>query len=340
MKKTLTILLLTFVIQVQAQGQGIFDGFKILNIPREDIPLGAEWINGVGANGLGTSEENITINRSIKSYEIDKSFKQSIDLSILSYFNLGADYSSNTSIDYTNLTIYTVKDFSKINLRNGQFVIYECIKADSIFLKVNKDINGTLKLKLDEKLKDLKLTSSSDFKKGVTFSGKQLFLAYRVFELGNTKVSEKSKAIKGVGMTDQQIIETKLQDYNLSFNYYNLINCVYPEYPKVNISNHDNFDMCSKKYLIAVEVINFKSQKINGEPIVKRFNIMNSSKTSFEISDRINSNIVTDYFQIYFNLETSFRVGYLKLNEDYSKLIIRRMTTPIKMLKKPQAPGW
>ena len=226
MKKTLTILLLTFVIQVQ--GQGIFDGFKILNIPREDIPLGAEWINGVGPNGLGTSDDNITINRSIKSDEIDMSFKQSIDLSILSYFNLGADYFSTTSIDYTNLTIYTVKDFSKINLRNGQFVIYECIKADSIFLKVNKDINGALKLKLDEKLKDLKLTSSSNFKKGVTFSGKQLFLAYRVFELGKTKVSEKSKAIKGAGMTDQQIIETKLQDYNLNFNYDNILNCVYP----------------------------------------------------------------------------------------------------------------
>lgn len=338
MKITVTIILLTFVIQVQ--GQGFFDGFKILKIPRENIPLGVEWLNGVGANGLGTSEDNITINKSIKSYELDKSFKQSLDLSILSYFNLGAELLSNTSIDYTNLSIYTVKDFSKINLRNGQFVIYECIKADSIFLKINMDINGELKLKLDEKLKDLNLTAFSNFKKGVTFSGEKLFLAFRVFELGKTKVTEKGKALKGPGMTEQRIIETKLQDYNLSFNDKDLINCVYPEYPKVNISNHDNFYECSKKYLISVEVINFESQNMNGEPISKKFKIMNSSKTSFAISDRINANIVTDYFQIYFNLETSFLVGYLKLNEDDSKVIIRRMITPIKMLKNPQAPGW
>ena len=338
MKKTLTIILFTFVIQ--GQGQELFDGFKILKIPRENIPLGAEWLNGLGENGLGTSEDNITISKTIKLYEMDNSFKQSLNLSILSYFNLGADFLSNTAIDYTNLTIYKVKDFSNLNLRNGQCVIYECIKADSIFFKVNKDINGELKLKLDEKLKDLKLTSFSNFKKGLTFSGEKLFLAYRVLELGETKVTEKSKAIKGPGMTDQRIIKIKLYDYNLSFNDNDFINCMYPEYPKVNISNHDNFNECSKKYLISVEVINFKSQNINGVPLSKRFNIMNSSKTSIAISDRINSNIVTDYFQIYFSLETSFKVGHLKLNEDYSKVTITRMSTPIKMLKEPQAPGW
>lgn len=59
MKKILMILLFAFAVQVQ--GQSIFNGFKILNAPRENIPLGAEWINNVGVNGEGTSEDNIII---------------------------------------------------------------------------------------------------------------------------------------------------------------------------------------------------------------------------------------------------------------------------------------
>jgi hypothetical protein len=338
MKITFTVVFILLTVYVQ--GQGLFDGFKTLKIPRENIPLGAEWINGVGVNGSGTPEDNISINKSVKSFEINKTFKQNLDLSILNYFNLGAEYLSYLTINYTNLSIYTIKDFSKINLRNGQFVIYEFIKADSIFLMLDKDLNGELKLKLDEKLKNINLISSVDFKKGLTFSGEKLCLAFRVFELGKTKVNEYKKAITRPVTTNAGIIETKLQDYNISFNDKNLIECVYPEYPNVSIKNHENFDECSKKYLIGVELINFNLQNMQGEPTSKRFSIMNSSKTSFGISNRTNSSIVTDYFQIYFKLETSYLVGQLKLDEDFSNVLIRRMTTPIKMLKDPKAPGW
>jgi hypothetical protein len=336
----ITISIVFILLAVYVHGQGLFDGFKTLKIPRENIPLGAEWINGVGVNGSGTSEDNISINKSVKSFEINKSFKQNLDLSILSYFNLGAEYLSYVTINYTNLSIYTVKDFSKINLRDGQFVIYECIKADSIFLKLDKDLNSELKLKLDEKLKNINFDISVDYKKGITFSGEKLCLAFRVFELGKTKVNEYKKAISRTVTTNAGIIETKLQDYNLSFNHRYLIECVYPEYPNVSIKNHENFDECSKKYLIGVELINFNMQNIQGGPTSKRFNIMNSSKTSFGISNRINSSIVTDYFQIYFKLETSYLVGQLELDKNFSKIIIKRMTTPIKMLKEPNAPGW
>lgn len=336
MKRILTIWFLAFLIQ--AQGQGLFEGFQILNIPRETIPLGAEWLNGVGVNGTGLAEDNITINKSINSIELDKTFKQSLDLSILSYFNLGADYLSSTTINYTNLTIYTIKDLSKTNIRTGQLIIYECIKADSIYFKINKSIDSELKLKFDEKLKDLKVMSVSNFKNGVTFSGDKLFIAYRVFEMGKTKVSENEKSIKGPGMADVRLIETKIEDYNINFNDNDFIKCIYPEYPKV--INNDKFNECEKKYLIEVEVINFKSQNIQGITTTKRFSIMNSSKTSFTMSERINKDIITDYFEIYYKLQPTLLVGYLKLDENFSKIKLKRITTPLKIFKNPKAPGW
>ena len=224
------MLLLFFAFVVQAQGQAIFNGFKILNVPRENIPLGAEWINNVGPNGEAASEDNITINKSVSSYELDKTTKQRFDLSVLSYFNLGTDYLSATSISYKNLGIHTVKDVSKTNIRSGQLILYEAIRADSISFKINRNIDAELKLKLDQRFKDLNVQSGSNFKDGIVFSGEKMFLAYRVFELGKTKVVSNSAKIKDTN-DGGGLKEVKLMNYEITFNDRNLHVCAFPDKP-------------------------------------------------------------------------------------------------------------
>lgn len=307
-----------------------------MNAPRENIPLGAEWINNVGVNGEGTSEDNIIINKSITSYDLDKTAKQKLDLSILSYFNLGANYQSTTSINYTNLTIYTVKDLSKTNLRSGQLILYEAIKADSISIKINKDIDAELKLKLDEKLKDLNIQSGNNFKDGITVSGEKLFLAYRVFELGKTKVKSKSVKIKdtsgGGGLR-----EVKLMNYEVTLNYANLQKCAFPSQPFQY--NEERFKSCEESTPIDVVIKNFNNTNINGMPLLKETGIQNNTYKSLIFTQRQNNKLITDYVEITLMIKDPNPPFFL-YTDSKSKVLIKNLETPLKMLENPTAPGW
>jgi len=334
MTKLLTVLFLAFTMTVNAQG--IFEGFQILKIPRETIPLGAEWVNGVGVNGSGVPESNITINRSLNSIEIDKTFKEGLDLSILSYFGLDGSYFANSTINYSNLTIYTVSDFSKTNLNSGQLIIYECIKADSIYFKVNKTIDASLKLKLDEKIKDLKLQSNTNFKNGVTFSGGKLFLAFRVFELGKTKVVSKSSKIKDT-RDDGVLREVKLMNYQITFNDNNLQKCVFPN--KILQYDETRWSSCEKSTPIDVVIYNFNKTNISGKPHIEKTTIYNSTYKSLYFTQRQNNKLVTDYIEMTFMIKDPKLLFFFFINSK-SKVVVKRMETTMKIFKNPKAPGW
>lgn len=332
--KSLLTLILT-ISSICSYGQGLLDGFQILKIPREKIPIGAEWINGVGVNGAGVSDENITINKSLNSIELDKDFKQGIDLAILSFFNLDATYLTNTTINYKNLTIYTVSDISKTNLNTGQLIIYECIKADSIYFKVNKGLDAGLKLKLDEKINELQLTGKTDFNKGVNFSGNKLFLAFRVFELGKTKVTSKTSKIKdtkdGGGLR-----EVKLLNYQVTFNDNALNQCVIPNQIPIDKARFTN---CSQSTPIDVVIYNFNKTNISGEPFIKKTDIYNNTYKSLYFSQRSNNVLTTDYIEITYVIKNSNPMLFFYM-DDKSKVVVKRMETTLKMFKNPNAPGW
>lgn len=334
MTKLLTILFLT--VSLNIAGQGIFDGFQILKIPRETIPLGAEWVDGVGVNGISVPETNIAVYRSISSFEIDNSFKKSIDLAILNYFNLDGSYLTNTTINYKNLTIYTVRDFSSTNLNSGQLIINECIKADSIYFKINKKIDSNIKIKLDKKVKDLKLQTNTNFNNGVTFSGNKLFLAFRVFELGKTKVTSISSKIKDT-KDGSGLREVKLMNYQVTFNDYNLKKCVFPNTPlEYNASRWSN---CERTTPIDVVIYNFNRTNISGQPFIKNTNILNSTYKSLYFSQRQSNKLITDFIQITFIIKDPNPLFFFFMDTK-SKVLIKRMETTMIVFKNPKAPGW
>jgi len=315
--------------------QGILDGFKLLKLPRNTIPLGAEWINGIGVNGDGVSEANIIVNKSLTSLQIDKEFKQGLDLSILNYFNLDASYLNNTTIYYNNLTIYTVKDISKIDISTGQLVVYECIRADSITFKVNKTIDGKLNLKLDEKVKDLKITGKTNYNNGVKFSGEKLFLAYRVFELGKTKVVSKTAKIKDT-QDGGGLREVNLLQYQIKFNDHNLYTCINPSKIPIDPSI---FAICSEKVPIEVIIYDFNNTVISGKPFTDKTSINNNTYKSWYFTKRKNNILVTDFIEIRYIIKNSSPMLFFYMDSK-SKVIIKRMETNLKMFKNPEAPGW
>ncbi len=332
-------LLLTLLISLSASayGQKFLEGFKVLNLPRGYIPIGAEWNNGVGPNGDGVSEDNITAVKSINSLDIDKTTKLNLDLSILSFLNLGIDYLKYSTINYKNLKIYTVKDFSKTNIRSGQVIIYEAIKADSISLKLTKVLEGDIKLKFDEKLKELQITDTSKFKNAVTLNGDNLFLAYRIFELSKTKVTKKQKDIDNTN--GGTIKELNLMDYAFKFYPSKYENCIKSNLDKNGWVNNDFKELCNKNYPISLEIQNFKNTGIDGMPLSERKPIYNMAKQNIVFTNRANSKIVTDFIEVYF-MRTPTNPVIFFFMERGSKISITRTETSLKMLKNPSAPGW
>jgi|GEM_PF-4769271 len=333
MKRILIILLLT--ITQTAFCQGIFDGFQVLKIPRGIMPIGAEWINDVGVNGPGVPESNITVNPSLSSLDMASSFKQDVDLAILNFFNLDGSYLANSTIRYKNLKIYTVNDISKSNLNTGQLILYEAIKADSIYVKIDKEIDANAKLKIDQKLKNLQLSTGTDLSKGMTISGDKLFLAYRVFEVGKTKTKSKKAKIKdtkdGGGLR-----EVNLMNYQITFNDNNLRKCVNPKVVPIDPSV---FADCSERIPIDVIIYNFNQTNINGKPFVKKWDIYNNTSKSLYISQRQNNKLITDFIQIVYIINDSPTMLFFHMDKN-SKVTVNRMETPLKIFKNPKAAGW
>lgn len=326
-----------FFFGLHASAQGTFDGFETLKIPRGNMPLGAEWINKVGPHGAGTAADNISISSSLSNFVMDQSFKEKLDLAIINYLDIGSEYKSDLSISYKNLSIYTVTDLTKITIRNGQYILYEAIRADSIVISLQKEVGADVRMKLNDKVKNLKITSSTDLSKGVSFSGEELFMAYRVFKLGSTKISKKEKVLSGPSMWQSSIVETKVQDYFLSFNHASLLECMYPAGAT---KTNDKLLECSKQFLVQVAVKNYRSQNMQGQPLAKNFAIMSSSKTTFVMSNRLKNKIVSDNFEIYYYMQPAAIMGQMALDKENSKVRIIRASTKIKMLRNPKAPGW
>ncbi|MDN3586971.1 hypothetical protein QWY86_09850 [Pedobacter aquatilis] len=104
MKLLLSIFFITIFINVQeTKCQNILKGYKILNIARKDLPLGAQWINGVGPDGNGVGKDNIRFTESIDYLSIDDEIKMSIISSITSYLGISGDYAKKINIHCKNL---------------------------------------------------------------------------------------------------------------------------------------------------------------------------------------------------------------------------------------------
>lgn len=328
-----------FIFSTVSYSQDLFKGFKVLNIPRENIPIGAEWINGVGVNGSGVSEKDLTKSKSLSTFNIDKDFKQQIDLGILNFLGLSGDYTNNTVITYTGIKIYTITDLSKTNIRSGQTILYEGVKADSITVKISKKLDASLKAQVDEKIK---LNAVTDYTKGVTFSGSDLFLAYRVFEIGKLKIKRKEVPFKH-SVSAIRTHRAKVMEYEITLNVKDLEKCSIR--PSKTPNKYGNTYLvshlldCEKTIPIKGEIKNLSDIDFSGKPLTKSFQTYNNKELSQQFSKRKNTKLISDNITISTNVYHDEKYYYLQLTKE-TKVTISRVTTSLEVLKNTFAPGW
>lgn len=319
-----------------AFSQKMLEGFTVMKLPRAEINIGAEWNNGIGTNGNGVPSDNLIISQSISSYDLDKSFKQNLELSIFNFLDLGAGYSNSIKISFNKLNIYSVKDFSKANVRSGQSILYEGIKADSIYIKINTDIANELKADITKKLKTVNINTNGDFNKGVTISGSGLFLAYRVFNLGKTKVKKYSKEIV---TPEKGITEVKIKDYEFAFDNSDIRNCLFSN----GNLDKNKIEECLSENVIKVFAKNYANVGINGENLNFTIKIKNNIQEKIRLFPiRKNGKMYSDNIVIAYLIHNQALavMGILATDNEVSKVTLIRTETPFKILKNAKAPGW
>lgn len=344
MKLKITFLILISPIILLSQNP--LSGFKILKMPRDHAEIGAEWIDGTGPNGKGVNQENISISKSFENYSIDKSTKISLDASIMNYFNINSNLTKSVKIEYHNLKIFTIKDLYKTNLKSGQKILYEYIKADSISIYSDLQFYGDIKLKIEERFKSTNITNTNNIGRTVKFSGDKLILAYRVFEILKPKVITQEKKLYNPKYNGGGFLEINIMGYNLKFNMFEFNNCI-----NQNLQNNsfkyknDIINSCCQSNNILLILEKLDEIDINGNyksiHYLLKGNTYKSDKIVYKkgnemITDAIELHIYPDYLNVD-NLNLGSSLGEKNTN---SKIKISRIITQLKIFPNPTAQGW
>ena len=197
--QVLTLLLNSSNIIAQSNplsGDKFFSGFKILQVPRDNISIGSQWISKIGPKDSGMITTNLFSSKSISDYEFEtnKEFNVDLKVTILKYLgvNLGYERFKTTDLKITQAEIVRVNDLSKLNYSSGREFIFEGIKVNSFSLITTKEKTDTIVAKLDSLGKGINIgiTQGSDNKKNVTIKGLNLFIAYRLIRFGDINLQE------------------------------------------------------------------------------------------------------------------------------------------------------
>ncbi|MDP2237104.1 MAG: hypothetical protein Q8J88_11790 [Bacteroidales bacterium] len=222
------ILLLLFIIispKLSFAQDDFFRGFKQMEIPRNTIPMGAIW-SDAGPLGYGVLESELEVSESFSNLNSDanKSFKEGLNLSVLSFLKIGGGYvsSSNLNIDLKSIKIVRVASTDVLRKNIGNSILYEAIKAEDIIFTIEKSKSAELKADLAQKFKDITIVSETEYgtTKRIETKGVGLYIAYRVVNLQKQNTSTKKVKFKSQGSSSSSGIKFSNTFY---FNYDNYI---------------------------------------------------------------------------------------------------------------------
>lgn len=170
-----------------AQTEGVFRDYVALTVPRENIPVGAEWIPGVGPNGEAASD-NVNVSFGMSGTSITTNLRRKIAFGLGSLLGLDGNTATERTITLEDIEIHRVKDIARLRLAAGQQVLFEGIKAKSISIKVDKSKGAQIEAAANAK--GLPITASVDAgdSRRITIDGSDLFLAYQVISFENPRV--------------------------------------------------------------------------------------------------------------------------------------------------------
>ena len=207
------LLLLILGNSLFAQTNNLFDGFKFMNIPTNNLPIGALWNTTLGPIGNGVSDDQLLKSLSYSNLDmtINKDLKTSVDVGIKKFLSLNGGYNalSNISISVKKLEKLTLNSLDVLKANVGNQIIYEGLRASefSIVIDKNKTADAQLDLMKIFSNLDMKVDINNNNTETITVSGANLFIAYRVAEVEIGKKNSKKLKFTTQGYSSDNMVK-------------------------------------------------------------------------------------------------------------------------------------
>lgn len=305
-------------------GTDPFKGFKIMQVPRTGIPIGAIWSNsGPIGNGVGQQDLSVSDSYAAVNSTTGKNFVINLKVTFLTSLgiNAGVSSSNSSSIEMDDFKIVRLNSIEVLKQNIGNEILYEGLLAGKISITTDKSNAADLKLNFTKISKNIELNeeTQADNKVKFTANGTNLFLAYRVIALSSQKQSKKKVKLRSQsasGSHSAKLSSTQsanVKNYSITICPCNVIACAAEKRKEYNEMTNDRamniLNSCAQTETWMIKALD-KNQISNGAPK----EILHRDKLPFDIWNK-------NYALSYKLTSNGFLIDYLNIEHLYIEAI-------------------
>lgn len=316
----------------------VLEDYKVLSTPKSDIRIGAVWRPGIGPDGSGLSGEELLVSKSIDSLTADKIFRQRVEASVYQLLGVSGELRRLSSLELENIEVVTVADLSQLKVQPGNQLLYEAVRVGGIKIKTSQVYADDIRSMAMQRLGNSTIAMEGGGSGALSVSGANIYVAYRVVELGAAQVSVKRKRFTSAR-------KQSLAGYEFSFDTKPVMNCICKGRPIGYQAGNGEVNRCHAQNSIVVMVENSAGGLVasGGNTMKFGYNLGAVTQPSIVIDNRNRANAIEiDRFSLDAHLSginSCLVLGGFEFHEN-SVMTVQTIKYPIRPIGSPSAPSW
>lgn len=324
----------------------LFPGFRILPIPRSQLEVGAQWVQGMGPVGHGVDGALLKTDPSFSTLNTESDFGAQVAASLAGKLGLTGEVRRSSRLALHDVKIVTIRDFGKAGLRPNATYIYEAIRVGRISIASSSDTTTEVSAAAIREFGAANVTAGSSGSNSIDINAGDLFVAYRVATFGKPSVKRIRKQVDGPRVYE-------LGNYEVRVNPATIDECMCTNTDGTRLKlmeekRHAQYASCAKEHAQdAVLVRNSEQVTMGARGDAFLYRALPDGQGQGPIFVQYDTDKVRfDYLAMQFvQSDTAQKFCLPSWWKDYydkqfSFLELSSMTYPLKTLDSPQAPGW
>jgi len=163
--------------------RSLLGGFRIMEAPTSELPIGALWQQGYGPIGPGAPAEEVATRRSFDSLSLSRAARSGLEIRMAEYLGLQPQSSAKLSATISEISVLSVRDPAKLGYGPGDTYVSDAMKASKITITTEDAAEADLLAGMVSQRVRVTARGSAQGQETLTFEGVDLFFAYRVVRL-------------------------------------------------------------------------------------------------------------------------------------------------------------
>ncbi len=170
-----------------------FEDYAILSVPREKIPIGAQWIQGIGPAESDNVNIDLTNKKSLSTLNLSQEFKNKLNLALFDFIGIDEGYQKKIKLDIQKMSVVRPKNINDLVFTPGKSYVFEGIMIENFSMNYDKNLGVDLEAKIETKLGSVDVNTDLSSNKIISVKAENIFLAYRVIKI-NEVINEKKES--------------------------------------------------------------------------------------------------------------------------------------------------